>query len=78
MLETTQTIYPEISLINQESSRSATVIDLEYFFQNNDSLTSNILDSEVKQQILQSLLFRIRQMSRIRRLPTVKFAQFRG
>jgi hypothetical protein len=72
MLQTTPTIYPEIPFFAEESSRPAAVIDLEKFFCNNDSLCSNIIDLETKQQIIHSLLFRIRQMSRIRRLSVTK------
>jgi 2-keto-3-deoxy-galactonokinase len=72
MLQTTQTISPEFSFFAEECSLSTARIDLEKFFSNNDSFESNIMDLETKQQILKSSLFRIRQMSRLRRLSVTK------
>jgi hypothetical protein len=72
MLQTTQTIFPEFSFSAQEYDLSTAGIDLEKFFRNSDSLDSNIMDLETKQQILKSSLFRIRKISHIRRLSVTK------
>ena len=75
MLQTTQTISPEFSFSAQEYDLSTARIDLEKFFRNNDSLDSNIMDLETKQQILKSSLFRIRKISHLRRLSVTKLKQ---
>jgi hypothetical protein len=75
MLQTTQTISPEFSCSAQEYDLSTARIDLEKFFSNNDSLDSNIMDLETKQQILKSSLFRIRKISHIRRLSVTKLTR---
>ena len=72
MLQTTPTLSQEFSFFAEESHCSAVLMDLEKFFRNNDSLDSNIMDLETKQQILKSSLFSIRKMSRIRRLSVTK------
>ncbi len=72
MLETTQTIYPAIPAIIQESCFSPDVVTRDWFLQKNHILRSDVMDLETKQQILQSLLFRMRQMSCIRRLSATK------
>jgi hypothetical protein len=72
MLQTTQTLSPEFSFFTEEYSLATALVDLEKLFSNNDSLCSNIMDLETKQQILKFSLFRIRKMSRIRRLSLTK------
>ena len=72
MLQTTQTISPEFSFSTEGYGRSTAAIDLEKFFSDNDSLCSNIMDLETKQQILKFSLLRIRKMSGIRRLSVTK------
>ena len=72
MLQTTQTLSPEFSFFTEEYSLATALVDLEKLFSNNDSLCSNIMDLETKQQILKFSLFRIRKMSRIRRLSVTK------
>lgn len=78
MLETTQTIYPAISAITQESCFSADVVTRDWFFSKNHILRSDVMDLETKQQILQSLLFRMRQMSCIRRLSATKLKDLKN
>jgi hypothetical protein len=72
MLQTTQTLSTEFSFFTEEYSLATALVDLEKLFSNNDSLCSNIMDLETKQQILKFSLFRIRKMSRIRRLSLTK------
>ena len=72
MLQTTQTLSPEFSFFTEEYSLATALVDLEKLFSNNDSLCSNIMDLETKQQILKFSLFRIRKMSRIRHLSLTK------
>ena len=72
MLQTTPTIFSEFSFLSEEYDFSTARIDLEKFFRNYSSLDSNIMDLETKQQILKSSLFRIRNISHIRRLSVTK------
>jgi len=75
MLETTRAIYQEISFFAQNFSHSAPLTELEPLFKDRHCPYCDVMDLETKQQILHSLLFRIRTMSRIRRLPTAKFSR---
>lgn len=70
MLEITSILNPQQFLENQAVHPSPEAMELERLLKKNNLFRSEILDTETKQQIVQSLLIRTRQMSRIRRLST--------
>ncbi len=68
MLEITSTLDPQELLVNQPAHSTLEAMELERLIKKNNLFRAEIVDKETKQQIVQSLLIRTRQMSRIRRL----------
>ncbi|MEB3309944.1 MAG: hypothetical protein VKJ02_06890 [Snowella sp.] len=68
MLEITSTFNFQSFTVNQPAQPSLEAMELERLIKKNHLFRAEILDPESKQQIIQSLLIRTRQMSRIRRL----------